>query len=269
MWLVEQFEQQAGVRVRGNKVVMQRLGFAAESAKIALSRQEETTMRVACIAQKDGGFVDFNFSLSRAAMEQMAFQLIERTAAACEDVLQRAGLTPDQVDELVLVGGQTRMPAIRQRFAHFKRFSSEKDVHPELGVAIGAAVLGRNLARGITGLADVVPMPISVMLPGGRTHEVIPANTPVPTAKTMPLEGLPQWNAPIPVAVFESLDRTSVDREILGTVSVPPEWRAAQSGGGALELKMGPDFALSAALVAVNGERTPVELVDPKPLTAS
>ncbi|MBX5484160.1 MAG: Hsp70 family protein [Myxococcaceae bacterium] len=266
--LVDEFERQSGVRIRGNKLVMQRLIFAAESAKIALSVREEAQMRVAGLTQKEGAFVDFNFSLTRAQLEQLVFQLIERLAASVDDVLQRANMTPEQVDELVLVGGMTRMPAVRQRFAHFRRTSTDKEVHPDLGVAIGAGVLGRNLARGIVGLADVVPMPISAMLPGGRTVEVIPANTPVPCTKTLPLEALPMWNAPIPIAIFESLSTTAVDREILGTLHVPPQWRAAQPGGGQLELKMGHDFTLRATLIADNGARTPVQLVDPKPITA-
>jgi molecular chaperone DnaK len=172
----------------------------------------------------------------------------------------------NDVDELVLVGGQTRMPAIRNRISHFKRFSSEKDIHPELGVAIGAAILGRNLSRpGGSGLADVVPMPLSVMVPGGGTHEVISANSPVPCTKSVVLEGLPAWNAPIPVAIFESLDTTSVDREILGTVQVGPEWRIGAGGAPSLELHVGQDFALKARLVAPNGQKAEVPIVDPKP----
>ena len=162
---VEQFEGQHGIRVRTNRAVMQRLVFAAENAKIFLSHATRAELRVPVIAQKpDGSFLDFKFTLVRALLERIVTPLVERCTGVCEDVLQRRGLTPDQVDELVLVGGQTRMPAIRSRFTQFKRTSSEKDVHPDLAVAIGAAALGRNLRRGTTGLADVVPMPISVML---------------------------------------------------------------------------------------------------------
>ncbi len=262
--LVEDFRAQHGIDLRENKVVMQRLVFAAESAKVALSRADRTQFRVPCIAQKDGAFVDLDAELTRERLEQLTVPLIERTVSACDEVLQRAGMTPDQVDELVLVGGQTRMPAIRDRFSHFKRFSSEKDVHPDLGVAIGAAILGRNLLRGITGLADVAPMPISVMLPGGATHQVIPANTPVPCTRTVALEGLPPWNAPVPVVVFESLDATSTDRELLGTVHVGPEWRVGHAGTPQLELSMGQDFVLKARLVAPN-RAAPVQIVDPRP----
>ncbi|NOJ81213.1 Hsp70 family protein [Myxococcus xanthus] len=259
--LVDDFQQKHGIDLRGNKVVMQRLVFAAESAKMALSQRDATVLRVPCIAQKDGGFIDFDYTLTRKRLEEMAFQLIERTASACDDVLERAKLRADQIDELVLVGGQTRMPAIRQRFSHFKRMSSDKEVNPELGVAVGAAILGRNLARGITGLADVVPMPISIMVPGGAQHEVIPANTPVPAAKSVTLE-LPMIPGPLSIALFEALDTTTVDRELLGTVRVELDWRTTYKGPTTLELRMGQDFVLGAALVSPQGARHPLAISD-------
>ena len=264
--LVAEFQRQHGLDLRENKVVMQRLLFAAEAAKIVLSKQEATQVRIPVVAQgKDGRFIDFQYELTRAQLERLVTPLIERTVGACEDLLERAGMTADQVDELVLVGGQTRMPAIRARFSHFKRSSSEKDVHPDLAVAIGAAVLGRNLARGTSGLSDVVPMPISVMMPGGRTHEVIAPNTPVPCSKRVSIRDLPAWNAPIPLVVLESVDRTSVDREALGTVSVPPEWRKGQlKGDPQLELSMGQDFVLSARLVSSSGESFAAPIVEMK-----
>jgi molecular chaperone DnaK len=263
--LATRFHEQTGVDLRGNTIVMQRLLFAAEAAKIALSKAEETRLRVPVVVQHEGSFLDFDFPLTRAELEAMSFKLIEGVAAAVEDVLGKAQLTVEQIDELVLVGGQTRMPAIRQRFSHFKRFSSDKDVNPELGVAIGTAILGRNLARGVAGLEDVVPMPLSVMLPGGGTLEVVPPNTSVPCTCQVKLEGLPPWTAPIPVALFESVDRTSTEREVLGTLQVGAEWRV--SGAPTLEVTVGPDFTLSARLIAASGSAAPVKLVDARPQT--
>ena len=261
--LVERFNEKHGVDLRANTVVMQRLLFAAESAKIALSRGDQTPLRVPCIVQKDEQFLDFDYALSRAELEQVSFKLIERIAAAVDDVLERAQVPIEAVDELVFVGGQSRMPAIRERFAKFKRFSSDKDVNPELGVAVGAAILGRNLIRGTSGLSDVVPMPISVMLPGGASHEAVPANTPVPSTRVVPLEGLPQWNAPVPVVLFESLDRTSTERELLGTIQVGVEWRV--SGTPKLELTVGQDFVVHARLLSSSGSAADVTIVDAKP----
>ncbi|RKG78519.1 Hsp70 family protein [Corallococcus terminator] len=260
--LVDDFRKKHGIDLRDNKVVMQRLVFAAESAKMALSNATSVPLRVPCITQKDGAFVDFNYTLTREQVESIVFQLIERTAAACDDVLEKAGMKADAIDELVMVGGQTRMPAIRKRLGHFRKLSSDKEVHPELGVAVGAAILGRNLARGISGLSDVVPMPIGAMVPGGAQHEVLPANTPVPGTRSVVLE-LPQWAGPVPVALFEALDRTTVERELLGTVRIEPDWRVAHPGPTTLELRMAPDFSLAASLVAPDGQRQPLTITDP------
>ncbi len=252
--LLRDFERKERIDLRRSNVAMQRLVFATEGAKIALSTQEEVRLRVPCVADRNGEFVDFDFQLRRDKVENMVAHLIERSAGACEEVLERAGVAAEYVDELVLVGGQTRMPAIRKRFSHFKRLSSEGEVHPDLAVAIGAAVLGRNLSRGSPGLQDVVAMPISALLPGGRTYEVIPTNTPVPASKRVPIDDLPVWTQPIPVVLLESVDRVSIEREALGSISVPPGWRRAQlKGAPALELTVGQDFALSAKLVSATG----------------
>jgi molecular chaperone DnaK len=260
----ESLEREQGVSVRNNRTVMQRLALAAEFAKIQLSRLDALDVRVPVVAQREGGgFIDFQMRLTRERMEQLVEPLVERCIGATEDVLQRAGLQAKDIDELVLVGGQTRMPMVRRRLAHFPHLSSEKDVHPELGVAVGAAILGRNLARtNASGLNDVVAMPISVMLVGGRTVEVIPGNTPVPCTRSVALEGLPPWSAPVPLLLFESLDQTSVDREIIGTVHISEEWRTRPDVTPSLELTVGQDFALSARIVAPGGMQTQLQIVD-------
>lgn len=263
--LVERFRDAHGVDLRENPIIMQRLLLAAESAKIALSDKTETRIRVPVVVQKADRFLDFDFNLTRDELERLCFKLIERTAAAVDDVLEHAGLPPQGVDELVLVGGQSRMPAIRARFKDFKRFSSDKDVHPELGVAIGAAVLGRNLSRGMSGLSDVTPMPVHLMLPGGRTLEAIPGNTTVPSTRTVTLDGLPSWSAPVPVVLFEALDTASTERELLGTVLVGSEWRV--SAPPQLELTLGQDFTLKARLLSAAGAAADATIVDAKPMS--
>ena len=264
--LMRDFERKEHLDLRKSAVAMQRLVFATEGAKMALSAQEEVRLRVPCVAERDGQFVDFDFQLRRERVENMVAHLIERTAGACDEVLERAGVAAEYVDELVLVGGQTRMPAIRRRFAHFKRCSTEGEVHPDLAVAIGAAVLGRNLARGSPGLQDVVPMPISALMPGGRTYEVIPSNTPVPASKRIPIDDLPVWTTPIPIVLLESVDRVSIEREALGAISVPPGWRKAQlKGAPAIELNVGQDFALTAKLVSTTGTMIDAPISEARP----
>lgn len=263
--LVDKFEADSGIKIRDNKVVMQRLAFGAENAKIILSTKEKTQLRVPCIAQKDGQFIHFDFELTRKQLEEIIGPLIERSVSSVDEVLERTGLKANQIEELVMVGGQTRMPAIRNRFQNFRRSTSEKDVHPDLGVAIGAAILGRNLSRTSgTGLSDVLPMPIGVMAPGTGSIEVLPANTPVPAARTITLERLPP-QGPVALALYEAVDRTSVDRELLGTLQIPGEWRNAHPGTSSLELRMGQDFVLSAAVVSEKGARLVLPISEMKP----
>ncbi len=260
--LSERFRDKTGLDLGESRVVMQRLAFAAESAKIALSSKEETRVRIPCVVQRDGQFFDLDETLTRSQLEDLVAPLIERSVGACEDVLARAGLKAEQVDELVLVGGQTRMPAIRRRLTNFKRFSEEREVHPELGVCIGAAILGRNLNRGTVGLTDVTPMSISVMMPGGVTFEAIPPNTPVPSRRKIIIEGLPPWQAPIPLAIFEAVDSAAIDREVFGTVMIGPEFRV--KGAPTLHLDLAPDFKLKAKLSASGGPETVVPIVEVK-----
>ncbi len=257
-------ERTKGVSVRESRTVMQRLALAAEYAKINLSRVPSYDLRVPVVAQRpDGSFVDLQLTLTREMMETLVTPLVERCVSACDDVLIRAKLSTQDIDELVLVGGMTRMPLVRSRLRHFSKVSTEKEVHPELGVAVGAAILGRNLSRaGNSGLADVVAMPISVMLPGGRTVEVIPANTAVPCTRSIVLESLPPWSAPVPLLLFESLDLSATDREVIGSVHISEEWRTNPNVVPSLELSVGQDFALTAKLVAPGGMQTQLQIVD-------
>ncbi len=260
----QELEDNQGVEVRDNRAVMQRLALAAEFAKIQLSRLDVLDVRVPVVAQNPtGGFVDFSQRLTREAMEHIVSPLVARCVGACDDVLQRAGLKSKDIDELVLVGGQTRMPLIRKQLAHFPQLSNEKDLNPELGVAVGAAILGRNLRQTQNpGLQDVVAMPISALLVGGRSVEIIAPNTPVPCTKSIMLEGLPPWSAPVPLLLYESLDQTSVDREVIGTVHISEEWRSRKDIVPSLELSVGQDFAVSARLVAPGGMQTQLQIVD-------
>lgn len=260
--LARRFLERHGVDLRENKVVLQRLLFAAESAKIALSAQTQVKLHVPCVAPGlDGRFLDLEAELTRDEVEGWVAPLVERAVGACDELLARAKLSADQIDELVLVGGQTRWPSIRQRLSRFRRLSTERDVPPDLAVAVGAAVLGRNLAKGTRGLSDVTPMPLSVMFPGGATHVVIPANTPVPCRLTVSLEELPSWPRLIPVLVFEAVDETAVEREAIGTIQVPPGWRQSQQRGRPLlELALSADFVLTATLVSTAGERVDAPL---------
>jgi len=263
--LASRFEAEHKVELRSNKVVMQRLTFAAENAKIALAQQEEVQLHAPFVAQRDGQPVDFDYTLTRDALETMTSNLIEGTLGLCEDLLHDVGMTPQQVDELVFVGGQTRMLALQRRLAAAFRTDPGRNMNPEMGVAVGAAILGRGLdLPGGPELADVVSLPINAMLPGGDTREVIPQNTGVPAVRRTVFERKTPPGLPMVIALVESSDARSVDREMLGTLRIEPGWLDQHAGQLELELRIGQDYDLTASIVAADGNRLALEVTAPK-----
>ncbi len=263
--LCERFAVEQGLDLRRNKIVMQRLLSAAETAKISLTKEESTRMKVPFVAQQDSNFLDLDQDISRESLESITDRLIVRTVGITEDMLAAANIAQEDVGEIVFVGGQTRMPAIQRRLGQKFRHDPKKNLHPELGVAIGAAILGRtvNLPRGPE-LIDVVPIPIGVMMPGVGTLEVIGKNTAVPVTDRVRVEKRPEPGKPLAFAVYEALDPASVDRELLGTVRAEADWLEAHPGELEIELRLGRDFDLSVTLVPENGDTLQIDLLPPK-----
>ncbi|RMG19891.1 MAG: Hsp70 family protein [Deltaproteobacteria bacterium] len=248
------FEQ--GRKLDPSKVVMQRLLFAAEAAKIRLTKEEVAHIKVPLVASDGTGFVDLEYDLTRAELEEISEGLIARAVGIVGDVLAAAGCSDLDVGEVIFVGGQTRMPAIRDRLTRRFKHDPKKHVHPELGVAIGAAILGRtlNLPRG-PALVDVVPMPIGVMAPTLGTKEVIGRNAVVPSTHTVTIETRPPDGQPMNLAVYEAADAAAVERELLGMLTVPADWMAAHAGDLTLEMRIGFDFDLTCAIVSPHGSK--------------
>ncbi|MDF1563671.1 MAG: Hsp70 family protein [Deltaproteobacteria bacterium] len=262
--LVNSFQDRHGIDLRENKVVLQRLRSAAETAKILLSKEDTAKIRVPFVAQNpSGGFLDLETVITRDELEDLTEGLIERCLGIVEDVLKRGNREPSQVGEVVFVGGQTRMPRIRDRLTD--RFDTDpgKNVHPELGVAVGAAILGRTLGLpNGAALIDVIPIPIGIMAAGIGSVEVLSQNSTIPcterTAVTRPPAG-----QPLMIAIYEAVDATSVDRDLLGTVRVPPEWLEENEGDLLLEMRMGHDFDLTLSILASEGGSARLELKPP------
>ena len=253
--LCEQFERSHDVDLRKDMVVMQRLAFASEKAKIALSSETEAGLRVPCITVKGDRFLDLEVTLTRAELEALCAPLIERTLGISEKIIERAGLSPHEIDSVVFVGGQTHMPSLRQRLLQRLPFQPGARVDPELAVAIGAALLG----RGIHVLVDVVSVPVGVMLPGVGPREAVPRNMALPCVRRVPIPQRPAPGQPLGMVVYEALDVTSIDRDVLGTARVEADWLAAHPGDLALEVRMSASFELSLFLHA--GEaRLPLEV---------
>jgi molecular chaperone DnaK len=255
--LMSRFEHDNGIDLRSDLMVQQRLLFAAEVAKIALSDELTTRIRVPCVTVHEDRFIDLDFEMTRDHLERVCAPLIERTIGITLQVIGHAGLQADQIDEVVLVGGQTKMPAIARRLREVLKIkvpptdgetSFAEKVDADLGVAIGAATFG----YGMNVLVDVNAIPVGVMLPGQGPHEAIPQNTALPCVKRMNLTR-PTAGSPLPMVVYESVDATSIDRDVLGRLMVDAAWLEANPGDLSLEVRMSADFELAFTVHAKDG----------------
>ena len=254
--LVAQFRQSTDIDLTKSAVSMQRLLVAAEGAKIELSKNEVAKIRVPCIAVKGEQFFDLEARLTRKEMEGLVSPLVEKCLTVCNDILQRAKIDPARIDEIVFVGGMTRMPLIHTRMAGIFPFNASSNVHPDLAVVVGAALLG----RGTQSLIDVNSMSIGVQLPGGVTKELVPANSQVPSVSRLPLGERPPSDKALVIGLFESVDATSLERDVLGTVRVEPAWLVKHPGPLTLEAWLGADLDLTLALDAGDGQKLPLEI---------
>lgn len=261
--LASAFQDKEGVDLRTDAVVMQRLAFAAERAKIALSEHKRARIRVPCVVVRGDAFVDLDLTLERKELERIVAPLVERTLGLSEQIVERAGHTPKSVSRLVLVGGQTRMPALRERLSQVFEIPGLDGFAPETAVAAGAAVLG----RGVHTLVDVLSVPVGVMLPGSGPREAVPRNIALPCVRRVPIEPRPPPGQMLAMIFFEAVDLTSIDRDVLGTVRVPAEWLAENEGDLALQVRMSASFELGLYLHAANGGRLQLD-VGAKPAPA-
>jgi molecular chaperone DnaK len=187
-WLVEEFKKDEGLDLRGkgNEMAMQRLRDAAERAKIELSTTMETEINLPFITADASGPKHLVKKLTRAKLESMVEDIIQRSVGPCKQALKDAGVTPDKIDEVVLVGGQTRMPRIQALVKELFGKEPHKGVNPDEVVAIGAAVQAGVLGGEVKDLLllDVTPLTLSIETLGGVSTPMIPRNTTIPTRKT-------------------------------------------------------------------------------------
>jgi molecular chaperone DnaK len=187
-WLIDEFRKETGLdlRSKGNEMALQRLRDAAERAKIELSTTMETEINLPFITADATGPKHLVRKLTRAKLEEMVRDIIERSVAPCRQAMKDAGVTPDKIDEVVLVGGQTRMPAIQKLVKDLFGKEPHKGVNPDEVVAVGAAIQGGVLGGEVKDLLllDVTPLTLSIETLGGVSTPMIPRNTTIPTRKS-------------------------------------------------------------------------------------
>lgn len=225
-YVVEHFTRQHGVELRDDAVKMQRIKDAAEKAKCDLSLEESTTLIVPYIATKRGQPLDIKMVITRDQLNLLVEDLVEETIRVCDEVLQAQGMTPRDIDEVILVGGQTRMPLIHERLTQHFGKPPHRNVHPDEAVAVGTSLLAFSFGRSDqVRLIDVLAMSIGVGLPGGRFKPIIPRNTKLPFHKTYTIGTTRDHQTELDIVIFQGEDEHVTENEYLGTLSlkhIPP-----------------------------------------------
>jgi molecular chaperone DnaK len=185
-WICNEFQREQGIDLRKDRMALQRVKEAAEKAKIELSSTLQTEINLPFITADASGPKHLLMTLTRSRLEQLVSDLIERTIGPCEQALKDAGLRPSDIDEVVLVGGQTRMPAVQERVRRFFGKEPHKGVNPDEVVAVGAAIQAGVLKGEVRDvlLLDVTPLTLGVETLGGVMTPLIERNTTIPTRKS-------------------------------------------------------------------------------------
>ncbi len=217
--LLEVWKESTGEAFGGDRVALSRLVDAAERAKCALSERAEFPVHLPFLALKDGHPVSLDTSLFRAQVASMVAPLVDRTIEVCQDVLLAKGLRPKDIQEVLLVGGQSRMPLVHEKVAAFFGKPPSRSVHPDEAVAIGAALLAHSLgsAEGVV-LIDVLPMSIGIGLPGGRVKTIIERNTALPARKQYGLATSRDGQTEFELVVVQGESPIASECEYLGTL---------------------------------------------------
>ncbi|MBW2222714.1 MAG: molecular chaperone DnaK [Deltaproteobacteria bacterium] len=220
-WLVEGFQHEHGIDLRQDRMALQRLKDAAEKAKCELSAVTETEVNLPfIISSTRNEALHLQRLLTRATLEELTADLIDRTVQICELTLGEAGLDKDELEDIILVGGMTRMPKVQERVSQFFQRDPCKGVHPDEVVGLGASIQGAALVDDSPEmdmvLLDVTPHTLGIMVIGGYFEELIPQNTTVPTSRSKPFTTVRENQTAVKILVLQGESRRAEDNELLG-----------------------------------------------------
>ncbi len=220
-YVLEEFQKATGKVFQGDRVAMQRIHDAAERAKCSLSERSDFRIHVAFVTMIDNRPYDLDVTLTRQKLIELTEALVDRTLEVCDEVLKAKNLGPKDIDEVILVGGQSRFPLVHEKITKFFGKVPSRGVHPDEAVALGAGLLAHSLGQleGVV-LIDVLPMAIGVGLPGGRFKPVLERNITLPVTKSYTLSTSRDNQTELEVTIFQGDSALAAENEYLGTLKL-------------------------------------------------
>lgn len=226
-YLAEQFKKDSGIDLKGDSLAMQRLKEAAEKAKVELSSAQQTDVNLPYITADQNGPKHLNVKVTRAKLESLVEDLIDRSIEPCRTAIKDADVDLNDIDEVILVGGQTRMPMVQKKVADFFNKEPRKDVNPDEAVAMGAALQGAVLAGDVKDvlLLDVTPLTLGIETMGGVMTPLIEKNTTIPTKKTQVFSTADDNQTAVTIHVVQGERKQASSNKSLGRfdlADIPP-----------------------------------------------
>ena len=260
-FLADEFNKQEGIDLRKDPMALQRLREAAEKAKIELSQMLQTDVSLPFITATADGPKHFNVNITRARFEQLCVDLFDRSLKPCEAALRDAKLTPSQIDEVILVGGSTRIPKIQELVKNFFGKEPSKGVNPDEVVAVGAAIQGGVLSGDVKDvlLLDVTPLTLGIETMGGVMTPMIQSNTTIPHRKTETYSTASDNQPSVEINILQGERSLAADNKSLGKFhldGIPPAPRGIPQVEVTFDIDANGILSVVAKDKATNKEQT-------------
>ncbi len=259
-YLADEFKKMEGMDLRKDPMALQRLREASEKAKVELSQQLQTDINLPFITATEEGPKHLNINISRAKFENLCMDLFEKTLGPVEQALRDAKLTPNQIDEVILVGGSTRIPKVQELVKNYFGKEPSKNVNPDEVVAIGAAIQGGVLSGDVTDvlLLDVTPLTLGIETLGGVMTPMIPSNTTIPTRKSEIFSTAADSQTSVEIHVLQGERPMARDNRSLGRFhldGIPPAPRGVPQVEVTFDIDANGILSVSAKDKATNKEQ--------------